>query len=201
MHAVLSILFVVALASPAAAQAPPLPVVEPPPPAAAQTNEAPQSGTLSALRPFDVESFACPRDMLKALLETATEHAEAVAALGIEREALKLCRERQETVLAVLALEAQLQETLAPAPAPTPVTDVVVPVAPEAVPPPLPSYAWFSIIGSGDLLRAGITDGTKKWFVRAGDRLPGGVRITAIRARPPAVETAGTGALPYGAAP
>ena len=48
-------------------------------------------------------------------------------------------------------------------------------------------YGWFSIIGASGVLRAGVTDGWRVWFVRAGDPLPGGVRIAAIAARPPGV--------------
>ena len=50
-----------------------------------------------------------------------------------------------------------------------------------------PAYGWFSIIGASGVLRAGVTDGRRVWFVRAGDPLPGGVRIAAIASRPPGV--------------
>ena len=70
-----------------------------------------------------------------------------------------------------------------------------------------PGYAWFSIIGTAGALRAGVTDGTGVWFVREGDALPGGARVAAIAARPPAVRVSPAGgtaeatALPYGALP
>ena len=82
--------------------------------------------------------------------------------------------------------------------------------------PTAPSYAWFSIIGTAGDLRAGISDGisdgtgggarvggarvggARVWFVREGDRLPGGVTIERIDARPPGVHAGGAGgALPY----
>ena len=56
-----------------------------------------------------------------------------------------------------------------------------------------PGYGWFSIIGASGVLRAGVTDGRRVWFVRAGDPLPGGVRIAAIAARPPGVLVTDTG--------
>ena len=75
----------------------------------------------------------------------------------------------------------------------------------EAAPAREPSlrYAWFSILGTPGALRAGITDGTRLWYVGEGDRLPGGARVGHIAARPPGVALAGrTGtALPHGAPP
>ena len=74
--------------------------------------------------------------------------------------------------------------------------------------PELPSYNWFSIVGTAGDLRAGIGDGTGRggarvWFVREGDRLPGGVTVARIVARPPGVHVEGAveGALPYGPRP
>ena len=64
-------------------------------------------------------------------------------------------------------------------------TDTATPTTP-----PGPRYGWFSIIGSAGALRAGVTDGHRVWFVRAGDPLPDGVRIAAIAARPPGVRVA-----------
>ena len=70
-----------------------------------------------------------------------------------------------------------------------------------------PRYAWFSIIGTADALRAGVTDGTGVWFVREGDALPGGATVAAIAARPPAVRVSTGGGsaeqtpLPYRARP
>ena len=74
--------------------------------------------------------------------------------------------------------------------------------------PPAPSWSWFSIIGTAGSLRAGVSDGgrggTSVWFVREGDRLPGGLTVERIATRPPGVhvgvaaETLGPlKALPY----
>ena len=166
----------------------------------------------------------CPRALLGSLLAEAAETGDAVSALAIERETLALCRERQEIVNGIVTLENELEAlraawreaaagSAAPEDAPyieesTPVTvvrrldfppedaEAETPV-PEESPPP--AYAWFSIIGSAGDLQAGVSDGARVWFVREGDRLPGGVTIEGIDARPPAVRAAGeeTAALPY----
>ena len=57
----------------------------------------------------------CPRALLASLLAEATETADAVSALAIEREILGLCRERQEIVNGIMALEDELQALLAEA--------------------------------------------------------------------------------------
>ena len=73
--------------------------------------------------------------------------------------------------------------------------------APERDPGPAPEevYGWFALKGSGSDLRAGVTDGRGRWWVRVGDELPGGVRIGTIRARPPRVAVKGGAAagLPW----
>ena len=76
---------------------------------------------------------------------------------------------------------------------------VVAARAPDPGPAPEERYGWFAMKGSGTDLRAGVTDGEGRWWVRAGDDLPGGVRIGSIRARPPRVVVAGGAAagLPY----
>lgn len=85
------------------------------------------------------------------------------------------------------------------------VDEAPAPAAVAAAPPPtpLPAYRWFTLAGSGGDLRAGVTDGTGVWFVRAGDALPGETWVAEISADPPAVRVAGAtaGALPWGAAP
>ena len=166
----------------------------------------------------------CPRDLLSRLLAGAVNEADALSALAIEQETLKLCLERQQIVAGLFEQEAQLRALLAPV---TPSPAAAAPASPEnridndarsapepgAAPPgepaqlsPLraaladasrdtatpdapaePAYGWFSIIGASGVLRAGVTDGRQVWFVRAGDPLPGGVRIAAIAARPPGV--------------
>ena len=62
-----------------------------------------------------------------------------------------------------------------------------------------PAWSWFSIIGTAGDLRAGISDGARVWFVREGDRLPGGVIVERIDARPPGVHVGGENeaGIPY----
>ena len=183
----------------------------------------------------------CPRALLNALLASAAETDDAVSALAIERETLSLCRERQEIVNGIVALEGELGTLLAEAWAmaagpvagtvgstvsDTPIVKESAPVRVVSLPPPTgvagevpkeaeapadpapPSYFWFSIIGTAGDLRAGVSGGaengrvgggTSVWFVREGDRLPGGVRVTRIVARPPGVRVSGAveAALPY----
>ena len=69
----------------------------------------------------------------------------------------------------------------------------------EPEPAPEERYGWFAMTGSGTDLRAAVTDGNGRWWVRAGESLPGDVRIAAIRARPPRVIVKGGSAsgLPY----
>ncbi len=178
----------------------------------------------------------CPRALLASLLAEATETADAVSALAIEREALALCRERQEIVNGIVALEDELQALLAEAQGVTgapgagamgsadaPIVKVSAPVRVIEVPTPmplsaetaeaataapapapeLPSYSWFSIVGTAGDLRAGIGDGERIWFVREGDSLPGGVTVTRIAVRPPGVHVEGAveAALPYSPRP
>ena len=164
----------------------------------------------------------CPRALLRRLLAGAAGEADALAALGVEKEILTLCRERQEIVTALFETEARLRELRAPAEPPAPAAPEPVesvPAAPAAekepepapepatqTPSPLraalaaagteteaqePSWGWFSIIGTAGALRAGVTDGTGVWFVRAGDALPGGATVAAIGGRPPSVRLSG----------
>ncbi len=71
----------------------------------------------------------------------------------------------------------------------------------KKAPPPEPprAYGWFAVMGSGEALRAAVTDGESVWRVEAGDRLPGGVRVVSVEARPPGVRVKGwtSGRLPY----
>ena len=57
----------------------------------------------------------CPRALLNALLAGAAETGDAVSALAIERETLSLCRERQQIVNGIVALEGELGALLAEA--------------------------------------------------------------------------------------
>ena len=173
--------------------------------------------------------FRCPRALLSALLAGAAETGDAVSALAIERETLALCRERQEIVTGIVTLEGELRALLAGprevalAPVASEGSSIVKESAPVRVvrrldaspaqaqpvepakadtpepPAKSPAYSWFSIIGTEGDLRAGIGDGSRIWFVREGDRLPGGVTIERIGTRPPGIRIGGGGpaALPY----
>ena len=174
-------------------------------------------------------AVGCPRALLRRLLAGAVDESGALSALAIEREALTLCRERQEIVAGLFETEARLRELRAPAAAPAVPAAVPAPAVrespafepespsrlraalaaaagtPEAARPP--DYGWFSIIGSKGALRAGVTDGQHVWFVREGDPLPGGTAVGAIAGRPPGVRVTAPGKngeeslLPYRARP
>ena len=51
-------------------------------------------------------------------------------------------------------------------------------------------YRWFTVYGSGSELFAGVSDGVERWWVRAGDELPGGVEVVSVRVRPDSVRAA-----------
>ena len=213
------------------------PVSPPALPSVAAAGHAADRGAAAAGTPVSGVLHGCPRALLRALLESAAETDDAVSALAIERETLALCRERQEIVNGIVALEAELRTLLEEARtadagaaatvlADTPIVKesapvrvVSVPPAPdaaeeapneaEAPPAPPPAWFWFSIIGGTGDLRAGVGDGalggTSVWFVREGDRLPGGVLVEEIGVKPPRVVTrmgvatsgAGETLLPY----
>ena len=59
------------------------------------------------------------------------------------------------------------------------------------------SYSWFSLLGRKGRLLAGVTDGSRTWFVSVGDGLPRGGVVKRISGRPPGVEVAGLGLLPW----
>ena len=70
-------------------------------------------GSGETARPEAVRVFAaegCPRALLRRLLAGAAGEADALSALGIEREILILCRERQEIVAGLFETEARLRE-------------------------------------------------------------------------------------------
>ena len=63
--------------------------------------------------PNDAVAFvvsACPRELLGKLLAGAADALDTLTALGIEREILTLCRERQTLVTGIFALESELRE-------------------------------------------------------------------------------------------
>ena len=179
--------------------------------------------------PDDRVVFGCPRALLSALLAGAAEAGDAVSALVIERETLALCRERQEIVTGIVTMEGELRALLAESrgeTAGTTATRATVaepPIVKESTPvrvirhlspspelaepaepakadtPKPPAWSWFSIIGTAGDLRAGISDGSRIWFVREGDRLPGAVTVERIATRPPGVHVSGENeaGIPY----
>ena len=136
----------------------------------------------------------CPRGLIHALLSTATEQNDIVSALGIERETLKLCRDRQQIVTEIYRLEGELR-SLQAASEPTPAAPTRTRPSVEFVR-PAPAWSWFSIIGVPGQLQAGVTDGQGVWFVREGDNLRDSVRVGKISVRPPGVHLS-TGTVPY----
>ena len=136
----------------------------------------------------------CARDLLRTRLATAVAGDDVLAALAVEGELLALCSRRQELVAEVLENE----ERLAGLRLSEPLIDETViaevfeaPEPPPDLPEPPPDYGWFSILGTSDDLRAGITDGTDTWWVREGTTLPGDIAIVAIHSRPPGVRVSG----------
>ena len=92
--------------------------------ASGSSGAAPFSGaSVSGTRVFAAEG--CPRALLQRLLAGAAGETDALAALGIEREILALCRERQEILAGLFEAEAALRELRTPPDAPA-----------AAVPPP-----------------------------------------------------------------
>ena len=89
-------------------------------------------GAVGAAPPFAAEG--CPRALLRRLLAGAASEADALTALGIEREVLTLCRERQEIVTGLFVAEARLRELRTPVEAP-------VEAAPAAAAPRKPAPA------------------------------------------------------------
>ena len=74
----------------------------------------------------------CPRALLRRLLAGAAGEADALSALGIEREILTLCRERQEILAGLFETEARLSELReAGRPPQTPVSAVSAAPAPR----------------------------------------------------------------------
>ena len=169
----------------------------------------------------------CPRDLVTRLLAGVAERQDALSALAIEHETLKLCHERQLIVTGIFETEAQLRALWTPAePATGNRTPAVAAAVPSVMPqlntvpaklpapsttarkpakavPAAPRYGWFSVLGMAGDLRAGVTDGHRVWFVREGDPLPGDIRVGRIVARPPGVQIKGAddSALPYRARP
>ena len=189
----------------------------------ARTPNVPNSKSGIPVPPMAASVIAgCPRDMLTRLLASVAERQDALSALAIEHETLKLCHERQLIVTGIFETEARLRALRAPAePAAANRSPAVAATVPSVMPqlntvpaklppsttaqkpakaaPAAPRYGWFSILGMAGDLRAGVTDGRRVWFVREGDPLPGDVRVGRIVARPPGVQIEGSDdrALPY----
>ena len=157
--------------------------------AAEASGAAPLAGTgvsgtgVSGTRVFAAEG--CPRALLRRLLAGAAGEADALAALGIEREILALCRERQEILTGLFEAEAALRElrTLPDAPAaavPPPAQTGVVSAMPvstrQVVPAPSPLRAALTAAGTADEADTGSEDtrvgDTRAEDTRAGEPQP-----------------------------
>ena len=184
----------------------------------ARTSNVPIPNSGIPIPPMAASVIAgCPRDLLTRLLAGVANREDALSALAIEQETLKLCHERQLIVSGIFETEARLRALRAPAePAAVTRSPAVAATVPSVMPqlntappkstnaaPAVPRYGWFSIVGMAGDLRAGVTDGQRVWFVREGDPLPGDVRVGRIAARPPGVQIEGAddSALPYRARP
>ena len=135
------------------------------------------------------------RQLARARVDEARQAARARVE-GARQGALEGARQAaKEAEARKLAKAEQAEAAAAPKVEPA----VVAPPEPDPGPAPEERYGWFAMKGSGTDLRAGVTDGEGRWWVRAGDDLPGGVRIGSIRARPPRVVVSGGAAagLPY----
>ena len=98
---------------------------------------------------------------------------------------------------------ASLDQLAAAAPPPPP--EPAAEPEPAPAPPSSPGFSWVTVLGSAGNLRAAVTDGASVWWVREGDALAGGWRVTRIAARPPGVTLshaeAGHHALPFHSGP
>ena len=137
--------------------------------------------SVSGTRVFAAEG--CPRALLQRLLAGAAGETDALAALGIEREILALCRERQEVLVGLFEAEAALRE-LRTAPsaaaervavAPPPPQRQVAPATRPGAPSPL--RAALTAAGTADEADTGTED------TRAGDT--GAEDIRAEELQPP----------------
>ena len=115
--------------------------------------EAARHGTVGGSGTSVFAAEGCPRALLRRLLAGAAGEADALSALGIEREILTLCRERQEIVAGLLEAEARLSElreagrgpdsragepeTRVPAASAAPAPEANTPVVETAAPSPL----------------------------------------------------------------
>ena len=89
--------------------------------------------TARAGTPRGFVAEGCPRALLRRLLAGAAGEADALSALGIEREILTLCRERQEIVAGLFETEARLSELREAGRGPEPETPATAASAAPAV--------------------------------------------------------------------
>ncbi len=101
----------------------------------------------------------------------------AVEAVPLARATESAPAKKVAPVAAVVEEEEEAEEEAPPA------EPVVVEVARAAAPP----LRWTSVYGSAGEWIAGVSDGERVWFVRAGDALPSGERVVDVRVRPPGV--------------
>ena len=99
---------------------------------------APGEGGTGAAPVYAVDG--CPRALLRRLLAGAADENGALTALGIEREVLTLCRERQEIVVGLFRTEALLRELRAADEPPVSAGSAIAAV-PASVPAPAQSTA------------------------------------------------------------
>ena len=171
-----------------------------------------EASEISASMGLEREVLQLCRDrwtVLRELMDAEQSLAEILLRSRVEREkaALALEEERREAIaraeaarqVAVEAARAAERRRLEAAAVQEEEPAVVVVPEPEPEPDPHEIYAWFSIVGSAGSLRAGVTDGAGRWWVREGDELADGARIAAISSRPPRVRISGGPAsgLPY----
>ena len=168
-------------------------------------------GQFSEALELEREVLVLCRDRQAILKELVGSEIELAAALNKSAaaraaEALKLETARREADARVRAaheamLEAARAEMAREAQAKAAAEAARSAPSREQAPPPEPprDYGWFAVMGRGEALRAAVTDGESVWRVEAGDRLPGGVRVVAVEARPPGVRVKGwtSGRLPY----
>ena len=126
----------------------------------------------------------CPRALLRRLLAGAAGEADALSALGIEREILTLCRERQEILAGLFETEARLSELRDAGRAPepqTPVTAASAAPAPEANTPVVETAARPPLRAA----LGGAAEQAKEADTRAGDTRAGDTRAADTRAGEP----------------
>ena len=74
---------------------------------------SPLEGASPPPRRLPGAAAVCNRDVLGALLKTATESSDVVSALGIEKQTILLCRDRQQLVVEIVQAEKRLAELIA----------------------------------------------------------------------------------------